>query len=327
MTHHERLFTAIAGQSPDRVPIALWRHFPDADQTAEGLAHATLSFQKEFDFDLVKVTPASGYMAEAWGAQLIPKQNDEGTRDYVRRVVQRERDWMNLQALDVTAGVLGRELRALSLIRRELPADTPVIQTIFSPLTTARNLAGERWLADLRGHPNELHAALELIARLTLEFALENLQAGAEGIFFATQLASYDYLSEGEYRTFGAAYDRLVLDRLARRAQLIILHIHGLNIMFDLLSAYPVQVIHWHDRRTAPSLGEGHRRFSGLVAGGLEEREILQKGSVAAVRAQVKDALAQTGGRRVMISAGCVVPINTPAENLRAACDAMREFS
>jgi uroporphyrinogen decarboxylase len=55
MTHRERIAAAIAGGKTDQIPIALWRHFPQADQSAQGLAEATIAFQKRFDFDLVKV--------------------------------------------------------------------------------------------------------------------------------------------------------------------------------------------------------------------------------------------------------------------------------
>ena len=56
-THRERMERCIAGEQPDRVPVAFWRHFPVDDQTAEGQAAAHLWFQRSFDFDLVKVTP------------------------------------------------------------------------------------------------------------------------------------------------------------------------------------------------------------------------------------------------------------------------------
>lgn len=323
MNSLERIEAAIHGQSVDRVPIALWCHFPHVDQTAEGLARAVIDFQKKFDFDLVKVTPASGYMAEAWGAKLVPKDNDEGTRDYLSRPVQRPQDWHTLQRLDVAQGILGRELKALQLIRREISSDVPVLQTIFSPLTTARNLAGERWLSDLREHPDDLKTGLDVIVETTIKFARTCLKAGADGLFFATQLASYDFLTEDEYRAFGVEYDRQVLDAIKDQAKLVVLHIHGLNIMFDLLKEYPVQILNWHDRRTSPSLIEAQKRFKGAVLGGLNEWDVLLKGKPEDVKAQVKDALTQTGGRRFILGAGCVIAVTTPDENIRAARQAV----
>ncbi len=318
MNSFQRIEAVIHREPVDRVPIALWRHFPYVDQTAEGLAQAVIAFQKKFEFDLVKVTPASGYMAEAWGAKLVPKANDEGTREYLSRPVQRPQDWHTLQSLDITQGVLGRELRALTLIRREISDEVPVLQTIFSPLTTARNLAGERWLSDLLERPDDLKAGLAVIAETTIKFARACLEAGTDGIFFATQLASHDFLTEDEYRAFGVEYDRQVLDAIKDQAKLVVLHVHGLKIMFDLLKEYAVQIINWHDRRTPPSLAEAQKRFKGAVLGGLNEWDVLLRGKPEDVKAQVRDALAQTGGRRVIIGAGCVIPITTPEANIQA---------
>jgi uroporphyrinogen decarboxylase len=36
----------------------------------------------------------------------------------------------------------------------------------------------------------------------------------------------------------------------------VLLHIHGVDTYFDLLTKYPVDAINWHDRRTVPSLAE-----------------------------------------------------------------------
>ena len=66
------------------------------------------------------------------------------------------------------------------------------------------------------------------------------------------------------------------------------------------------QLINWHDRLTAPSLKDALRKFKGIVVGGVEERNLLVSGAPEAVRAQVRDAIAQTGGRRLMVGPGCV---------------------
>ncbi len=321
MTKRERIHAAICGEPVDQVPRALWRHFPRIDQTAEGLAAAVVEFQRRYDFDLVKVTPTSGYPAEAWGARLEHRDNEEGTRRYLSRPVQATADWHKLPRLDVTQGVLGRELRALELIRAELGPDVPIFQTIFSPLTTAKNLSGDLWLTDLQERPDDLKAGLSRIAEVTADFARACLQAGADGIFFATQLANARTLTEAQYREFGVRYDRMVLDEVVEKAALVLLHVHGFDIFFDLMAEYPVDIINWHDRRTPPSLAEGQVRFRGAVLGGIDEWGTLLKGSPQDVREQMADAVRRTGGRRLIIGAGCVTPITVPEANLRAVAE------
>ena len=102
------------------------------------------------------------------------------------------------------------------------------------------------------------------------------------------------------------------------------LHLHGENVMFDLLAGYPVQMINWHDRLTAPTLGKALKSFKGALVGGVEERGLLVSGPVQAIRAQVRDAMVQTGGRRLVVGPGCVAAIAAPEQNIRAVIDEAR---
>lgn len=318
MNAWERIEAAIAGRPVDRVPWALWRHFPGRDLDPRRLAAATLAFQRRFGFDLVKVTPAAGYPAEAWGARLVPRRDEEGTRAYLTRVVSRPEDWRRLSAPSLAGGVFGRELAALRRIRRGIRGRVPILQTVFSPLSVARNLAGDLWIEHLRRRPDDLAAGLAAIADVTLAFALRCLASGADGVFYATQAASADLLTEKEHRRFGEPYDRRILTALGARTPLVVLHAHGMRPFFDRLRAYPVPVLNWHDRRTPPALREGRRRFPGACLGGLDETGALRRGTPAQIRREVARALRETGGRRLILGAGCVISTATPAENIDA---------
>jgi uroporphyrinogen decarboxylase len=84
-------------------------------------------------------------------------------------------------------------------------------------------------------------------------------------------------------------------------------------------------MVNWHDRLTAPSLKQALAKFRGALVGGVEERELMVTGGEAAVRAQVRDAIAQTGGRRLIVGPGCVVAIAAPEENIRAVVEETRK--
>ncbi len=321
MNKRERLQAAIRGEAVDRVPVALWRHFPVDDQRPEDLAAATLEFQAAYDFDFVKVTPASSFCLKDWGAADEWRGNPEGTRDYRGRVIQHADDWLQLQPLEPTRGQLGEQLRALELIQAGLPKETPVIQTIFSPLSQARNLVGSADLPlHLRQHPAELKAALAAITETTLRFIETALRTGIDGIFYAVQLATPHALSAAEYREFGEPYDRQLLQS-AGSQWLNIVHAHGNAVMFDLLATYPAQVINWHDRETPPTLAVGQQKFNGAVCGGWRQWETMVLGTPDKVRAEAQEAIAATDGRRLILGTGCVTPIIAPRANLRAARD------
>ena len=327
MTKEARLRAAIDGEVVDRPPVALWRHFPGDDLRAEDLAAATVAFQRQYDFDFVKVTPASSFCVQGWGAADRWMGNMEGTREYTAHPVQAPEDWRSLRLLDPTQGALGAQLRCLRLIADGLMGSVPFIQTIFSPLAQAKNLVGrDQLLVHVRRNPDIVRAGLETITETTIHFVRAARETGIAGVFYAVQHAQYGLVSEDEYRVFGRPYDLRVLEA-AQGLWLNVLHLHGSEVMFDLLADCPVHVINWHDRETWPTLAEAQRRFGGAVCGGLGQWEVMVQGTPDEVREQAADAIAQTGGRRFILGTGCVTPIVAPTSNIRAAREAVEEAS
>ena len=323
MNRWERIRAALEGEPTDRVPISLWRHSPVDDETPQGLAAVTLQWQKEYDFDLVKLTPTGTYGIEDWGGRTRYTSNDNGVRTVIKHGISAAGDWPRLAKLDVTKGYIGNQITAVRMVAEGLKKSAPMLQTVFSPLTTALKLAGNHMFAHLRREPEQFKAGLQIITEAHTRFALECLRAGADGIFFATQCDTYQMLSEQEYREFGEHFDRLMLDALRSEAEIIMAHAHGLDIMFDLVAAYPIDAINWHDRITAPSLKEGRERFAGMVVGGIDEWQTLVQGPADAIQAEIREAIEQTGGTRFMVGPGCVMPINASPLHIRAARDAV----
>ena len=324
MNKRERLEKTIVGEATDRVPVALWRHWPGDDQRAADLARSAVEFQKTYDWDFVKVTPASSYCITDYGVQDEWEGNLEGTRTYIRRAVSRSLDWTDLRPLDPTRGALGRHLESLRLIGEALEDDVPIIPTIFSPLAQAKNIAGgEVMMRHLRTHPERLHTGLNIITESTLRLIDALKRTSISGIFYAIQHASYDLMSEEEYRAFGVPYDRKLLEALPGRWWLNMAHLHGDAPMFKLVSDYPVQVINWHDQETEPDLAMGKSMFNGAVCGGLSRWQHLHYGTPTTIRDQARQAISQAGGRRFILSTGCVTMITSPWSNIRAVREAV----
>lgn len=319
MDKHQRLHAAIHGEPVDRPPVALWRHFPVDDQHPADLAAATLEWQAQYDWDFVKVTPASSFCLRDWGFADEWRGNPEGTREHSGYLIRRPDDWLSLRPLDPEAGALGAQLQALRLIREGLRGETPFIQTIFSPLTQARKLVGPELLpVHVRQHAEPLRQALEVITETTVRFIEAARRTGIDGIFYALQFASTRVFSRAEYEAFGEPYDRRIL-QAAQGLWLNVTHLHGDDVLFDLAAQYPAPVLNWHDRETPPTLAEGQQRFAGAVCGGLRQWETMAYGTPEQVRAEARAARAQTGDRRFILGTGCVTPIIAPRANLRAA--------
>ena len=327
MNHRDRIEKAIHRENVDSIPVSFWRHFPVDDQNAESLANSTFAYQELFDFDLVKVSPSSSFCLMDWGAHDIWRGNPEGTRDYLEPVIKKPEDWEKLEILDPKKGQLGEQLKCLKLIKTRINSNTPFIQSIFSPLAQAKNLAGKTDLQYyLRKYPDQFKTGLDIITKTTARFIEECLRIGIDGLFFAVQYASYDLISEDEFISFGKNFDSKLFE-FFNAFWLNMLHIHGKNIMFDAVSDYPVQILNWHDRETAPDLLTGKAKSKGAVCGGVGRIETMVLDNSQKVKSEIDDAFQRTGGTGLIIGTGCVLPQTAPLGNVFTAVEYTRSLS
>lgn len=322
-----RLEATIAGEKTDRPPVALWRHWPGDDQDAAALAAAHLKWQQDYDWDLLKVGPASSYSVWDWGVRDRWVGHIEGTREVVNRVINQPGDWETLRPLDPTQGMLATQIEALRGVG-EGAGETPFVATIFAPLSQAKHMAGnEAVLSHMRQFPEAFQHGLKTITESTIRFIEAAKTTGISGIYYAVQHARYPLMSREEYLTFGRPYDLHIL-AAAGDLWLNMLHLHSNDVMFDLLADYPVQVVNWHDRESAiggPSpvpLSEGLKQISGAASGGVSQWTIHEE-SPENTRQEAADALAQTNGRRLILGTGCVIMVTTPTRNIRALREAV----
>ena len=135
------------------------------------------------------------------------------------------------------------------------------------------------------------------------------IEMGADGIFFATQLSSYAAGEESFYREYGMPYDLAVLS--ASSGWCNVLHAHGKDIMFPLLRKYPVQIFNWHAWESLPEIGEAQALTGKCIMAGLERMDITG-GRKNEIEYRIYETLRQTGGRKIILSPGCVIryPLN-----------------
>jgi uroporphyrinogen decarboxylase len=325
LSRRDRLLAAIRRQPVDRVPYAVWRHFPRVDRNPAGLAQATLRFHERYGSDFIKITPAAGYAVEEWGCIEGDVVRPDGHRPCLVCAVQDPGDWKKIRPLDPETAA-GWSLQLETIIRMGFDrriGDAPVVPTLFSPLSLARKLSGTRLGDDLRERPQLVKDALHAITETVVRFADRALAEGVSGIFYSIQAASLSVHSEAEYAEFGEPFDRQVLESVRGRSILTIVHCHGDRLMFDRLARLPGDVWNWHDRSTPPTLAQGQRLVAGAVLGGLDQWKTLRDGTPEAAEAEARDAVAQTGGIGLIVGPGCVLPEHTPDPNVAAVVKAL----
>src|SRR5262245_35242791 len=197
MTRRERVMSALGGKPVDRAPLAFWLHNFATENSAEELAGETVRLAKTFDWDYLKPQSRAQCFAEMWGLRFRPSR-ERAVQYTVTHSPFADADELALLApVDPRTGALGEQLDALRAIRRAVGPDTPIIWTIFSPLMILPMLVRggrDQALALLRSDPAAVEHAFDAMTETLVAYAHECVSAGADGLFYATNMATRELL-------------------------------------------------------------------------------------------------------------------------------------
>lgn len=319
MTSRERIEQAIVGGTVDRLPYCFWYHFrteawfpqalhaeyraparaPVLQQYVEGMSRATYEFWRRYQPDLLKVM------------HDIPYETPEGL-PFVRSAD----DWGKLTPLEPDRGHFGAQIEMLRLLRKQVPDEVPIIETVFNAFYYANKLCGGKLLEHLALAPDAvqaglrtIHANLQLYARYALTVC--------DGIYYAVNGIGADAAPRYVYETYFAPLDRALLESVAD-GRFNVLHLHGYGELYaDLLKDAPAAIVCWSDRSTTLSLSAGKQLFNRCVMGGLNERE-LPTMCRERVFQQAQEALDSVGRHGFILAPGCSVPTDISPEVLLA---------
>ena len=321
MTGRDRVEAALAVDVADRPPVSAWGHTYREEWSPEELARVTVARARQFGWDFVKFQPRATCFAEAFGSVYKPAGHRLKGPVPVSIAVSDLDAWRGVSASNPKA--LLDQAESIGMVARELGPAVPVIQTVFSPLTVAGYLVGKsksRVVRELRKNPDLVRPALERIAGALVEFANDSVKRGAAGVFYAISgYASKDAMPEAVYRELVLPIDLLVLERLPREAWFNAVHLCGSHLQFGLARDLPAQVVSWsiHNQGN-PSLVDGRTLSGRAVMGGLGQRGSLLYGPPHEVEAEARRAIAETGGRGLLLAPGCSVPTRARDINLAA---------
>jgi len=326
MTSRERVDAALDGRPLDRPPISFWGHFYHRESSAEALVEATLEFQREYGWDWIKLNPRKHYHVEPWGVSYHYSGEPNDKPALAEWPIHDASDWRTITERPFDSGALGEQLDAVRLMRRALPADVPLIETVFTPLAVLGEMTDAP--ATLRAHMNEapelVRGALETVTRTFERFVPAVLEAGADGIFFATvDWGTRDFITAAELRSWSRPFDLRVL-KTAANAPFNVLHVCKRNNLLSEFADYPVRAFSWAATDPSnPSLAQALEFTSAAVMGGIDQDEALPSPDPALALAQLRRAREQTGGLRWLAAPGCSIPPTSLPSNLRAVRDAI----
>ena len=331
MSKFELLKQTLLGNLEEQIPISIWKHHPERDRTPEGLAEEEIALHREFDHDLMKVSFHGRYPVVDWGCIVIYDGAISGSTTCQSCIVQESSDWETLEPLDVNDGEFGKQIRAIELIRKYSHDKVPTMATIFDAPMVADKLSERSLTHYMENNPEILESVLEMINDVMTDFGKAALEAGADGLFIASQHSTHAAVSDEQYKKFVYPFDFKMIENLRGKAKFIILHLHAReeneDIRFETIANTPgVDGINWEDQSASLSLKQGKKLTRKAVLGGIDHNGVFRSGSIDEAKTQVLDALREAGLHQTIIAPGCVITVDTPRENIHSVVDAVRSI-
>ncbi|HEY6196806.1 MAG TPA: uroporphyrinogen decarboxylase family protein [Candidatus Eisenbacteria bacterium] len=323
MTSRDRVLAALRGGAVDRPPLSFWGHVYHRESSADDLVAHTLERWRRFRWDWVKLNPRKHYHVEPWGVRYHYTGVPDEKPTVATYPVHAPADWDRIGEVPHDAGALGEQLDAVRKLRAALPAEVPLLQTVFTPLAILAELTEPpealRDLLDVE--PARIERALEAVTRTFERYVAEVMRAGADGIYLATtDWGSRSFMTPARLRRWSRPYDLRLL-AAAGETPYHTLHVCTSEALLAEFADYPVGAFSWDATVPSnPSLAQGLALVKGAVMGGIGHETELQRGPRAAISAYHR-SLEATGGRRWLFAPGCSIPPQTPEATLAALRD------
>src|SRR3989454_9504051 len=326
MTRRERVMASLRGEPVDHVPLSLWLHNFATENSAETLAAESVRLAHRFEWDFLKPQSRAQCFAQMWELRYTPSHERARPSPWTARPGAGRPDRTGRGPADPKSGALGEQLRALEIIRKAVGPDTPIIWTVFSPLMVLPFLlTGGRAqaVALMRSDPAAVNHALDAMAVTLAAYARAAVASGADGLFYATNMATRELSTVQECRRFQRPYDLRILSGV-ERAPFNLLHVCGAGVLFDEFVDYPATAFSWATVASNPSLTEVHRRTGRAVVGGLPAKPEIGSLRPKEIEARGRRAIAEMGGRYLLLGPDCSINPDTPEEVMDAATAATR---
>jgi uroporphyrinogen decarboxylase len=285
MNGTERIKALLNGEKTDRTPISGWFHVPGKDRDVEIFTNETIRLTDKYDWDFVKVMPNGLHIPEAYGAVV-----DFGADPNMpwggivhKYPITSHEDLTKLKPLDPKENpVLKREVEVVRRVAEHYKGVKPVIPTMFNPITWLQEMTHSTSASEILGflaeYKDEVHQALEVLLETNLRLVDAYIEAGAAGVFYASQYANSNLIGHDLFKEINTDYDLRFFDHIKDSTWFNVLHIHGnVNLYFDDFAKYPVQAINWENvLKDAPadeltSVKLARSVFSGILITGIDQ--------------------------------------------------------
>ena len=170
MIKRELIESVIAGEPVTRIPCIFWQA-PSMYTCPEEQAEKTAEFYERHDSDIIKINNIPPIPVSSTGRHVPDGKTD-------------------LSMGSVNHGPLHQQLQVLKSFIPMKKDSAPVLFTVLSPLSSAVAMY-PHLLTDASVSPSQKEELLTDISERTCSLVRTAVEAGADGIFFITTMASY----------------------------------------------------------------------------------------------------------------------------------------
>jgi len=329
MTGRERVLALLEGRLVDRLPLMPITMMFAADQIGAKygryaldhrvMAGAQLRTAETFGFDHVSAITETREAPDC-GAGVRYFEDQPYAMDEQRARLAEKSDLSRLPMPDpLTATHMRDRLDGLALLKERTGGEKLVEGWVEGPCGASADLRGINTLMlDFFDDAAFVQDLFEFTVELAIRFGRAQVEAGAEMIGIGDPAASL--VGPATYREFVWPYEKKLVDGLHAAGARVRLHICGNTRriledmgrlgcdMVDIDSAVPLSA-------AREKMGPAH-----VLAGNLDPVRDLRNGSPDSVRAALAECHRQAGPRYI-VAAGCEVPRDTPAANIRAMAE------
>jgi len=265
-----------------------------------------MDFQNKFDSDIMKISISGRAFASDFGAELGGYDPDSGSRICLKYPIEKLEDWKDVKQIDVENGEFGNQIKAMRLINREVEGKVPTMMTVFSPFMVASQIDKDVIL-HYRKDPELVGEQFKIIVSAMTNFTKASLDAGADGIFLATQHFNSN-LNDNERLELEFDPMKSLITKTIKNHNFVVLHLHGDLPDFELATKLPVDAINWHDQQTSPNLSEARKIFKGGLLGGLNAESWKGLSNPEEISSLISSIYKSFKGSGLIIAPGCVIP-------------------
>ena len=310
MNKLERFHAAVKGAAVDRIPSIMWIHFGTDIVDGAETARLHARYLRKYDWDLAKVVNDYRYP--------LP----EGIE-----TLETPQDMLKFKPQPMDHRTYAEQLRCLKCLRADLGPDWPIADTFFDPFQQIMRKVGFEKARMVFDNRKEAKPMLDAVTETMLAYVRELKKIGVDSVLYSVNGAICPPhpkgVSEDVFKEFMRPYETAVLEEM--KGMVRILHVCQFHLDFSRVLDYPCEVFSWWDRHEAcPSLAEMRKMTGKCLMGGVDHTKMIEK-TRPAIRAEIRDAIAQAGREKFILAPGCTVMTHAPEHILQCVRDTMNE--